>query len=107
MKMRKWSLVSGMALLLAVGAACHFTTANISKLMLSKDEKGETETSTFAPGDTVYARASISNVPSKVTVKWQLIAEKVQGQSDNFHVPTLDKSFDVPNSGDATYTLTP
>jgi hypothetical protein len=42
-----------------------------------------------------------------VTVKWQLIAEKVQGQAENFHVPALDKSFDVPNSGDATYTLTP
>ena len=107
MRLRKWHLTCGLALILLAASACSFTTANISSLKLSKDEKGESETSTFAPGETIYARATVSNVPSKVTLKWQLIAEKVQGQQENYHVPQLDKSFDIPNDGVGTYSLSP
>jgi hypothetical protein len=81
-----------MMLILAAASGCSFTTANISSLKLSKSEDGSNETTTFAPGDMIYAKANVSNVPSKITLKWQLFTEKVEGQ---------------PENGTGTYTLTP
>jgi|SRR5215213_7254817 len=96
-------------LLLAAAAGCKFsfTTANISSLKFSKDKEGKVETNTFAPGDTIYATATVSNVPSKVTLKFRLFTEKVEGQAENAPVPNFDTSLDLPADGYGYFTLTP
>lgn len=108
MRMNKLSLALGLSVLLLVAAsACSFTTAHISSLKLSKDKEGKNEATTFAPDDMIYANASVSNVPSKVTLKFRLITEKVEGQPENQPVPKFDVSVDIPNDGFGTYSLTP
>jgi hypothetical protein len=107
MRIQRWSLVVCAALALAVASACSFTTANIKSLKLSKDKGGATEANTFAPSDSIYAFATVANVPSKVTVKFRLFTEDVEGQPKNAPVPNFDISVDLPSDGVATYSLTP
>jgi hypothetical protein len=108
MRLRRVTLCLSV-LMLAAAAGCKFslTTANISGLKFSKDKEGKVETSTFAPGDTIYATATVSNVPSKVTLKFRLITEKVEGHPENQPVPNFDTSLDLPNDGYGYFTLTP
>ena len=93
--------------MLAMAAGCSFTTANISSLKFSKDKEGSVQTNTFAPGDIVYATTIVSNNPGKVTLKFQLIAEKVEGERENFHVTNLDTTLEVDGSKPATYFVQP
>jgi hypothetical protein len=76
-------------------------------LKLSKDKEGNSEANTFAPDDAIYARATVSNVPSKVTLKFRLITEKVEGQPENAPVTKFDTSIDMPQDGVGTFSLTP
>jgi hypothetical protein len=92
-------------LAIAVMSACNFTTAHISSLTLSKDAEGTKETNSFGLRDTIYARATVSNVPSKVVLKWRLITEKVEGQPENGAIEALDRSYDLPSDGESTYHL--
>jgi hypothetical protein len=103
----RWSIVLGTALLLAVASACSFTTANIRSLKLSKAKDGSSETTTFAPTDSIYALATVANVPSKVSVKFRLITEDVEGQPKNSPVTQFDTTIDMPSDGVGTYSLTP
>jgi hypothetical protein len=107
MRIHKLSLVVGMALLLLGATACSFTTANISSLKLSKEKGSTSEASTFAPGETIYARAAVSNVPSKVTLKLQFITEDVEGQTKNAPVEAFNKSFELPSDGYVDYYVSP
>jgi hypothetical protein len=107
MRIRRWSVAAVALLTLMVVSACSFTTANISSLKLSKDKEGKSETNTFAPGDSIYALATVSNVPSKVTLKFRLFTEDVEGQPKNAPVPNFDITLDLPSSGVGTYSLTP
>lgn len=107
MRIQRWSLVVGIMLILTTASACSFTTANISSLKLSKDKEGTSETSTFAPSDNIYAIATVSNVPSKVTLKFRLFTEDVEGQPKNEPVPKFDTSIEMPSSGYGTYSLSP
>ncbi|MDQ3821321.1 MAG: hypothetical protein M3362_27075, partial [Acidobacteriota bacterium] len=100
-------LASVILLALSLVSSCSFTTAHISSLKLSKDKEGNTEATSFAPRDTIYAKATVSNVPSKVTVKFRFITEKVEGQPENAAVEQFDKSYDLPSDGFATYYLSP
>jgi len=94
--------VLSLGLLIALAVACKFSasTANISSLKLSKDKAASTEASTFAPNDTVYAVATISNAPGKVKVKGHLIPE-----DDPSTGP--ETTIDLPGSGTATFTFKP
>ena len=38
-------------------------------------------------------------------MKFQLIAEKVEGQADNFHIPGLEANVELPSSGTADFHL--
>ena len=105
--MRRCKLALLLGLILAITQACSFTTANISSLKLYKDNEGKTEATTFAPGDSIYARATVSNVPSKVTLKFRLITEDVQGQPPNTPVPRFDTTVEIPSDGYGTYSLSP
>ena len=97
----------GAALLLTLLAACSVTTANISSFKLGKDKDVTTEASKFGPKDEVWAKAEVSNVPSKVTLKFGLILVKVEGQPENLRNPGTDYSIDMAASGTGTYHLTP
>ena len=107
MHIHRFCIVVGALLVIALGSACSFTTANISGLKLSKDKEGTNETNSFAPGDPIYARATVSNVPSKVTLKFRLFTENVEGQQQNAPVSQFDTSIEMPRSGIGTYSLTP
>lgn len=93
--------------ILAAASACSFTTANISGMKLSKDKEGTVVTNTFAPHDNIHASASVSNVPSKVSLKFRLITEKVVGQPENSPVPQFDTTVEIPRDGTGYYSLSP
>ena len=93
-------------LFLAVILACNVSTANLSSLKVGKDKAVSSETSTFAPTDTVYAVGTVSNAPGKVKVKGLLSFEDVEGQKPG-PIPGLEKTLDLESSGTATYSFTP
>ena len=105
----KRSTLLGLGLLLMYVGGCKVscTTANISSLTLSKDEKGAVQTKEFAPGDTVYVTATVSNNPSNVKLTFRVVAEKVEGMRENLPLPSSEKSMDLPGSGYGTYHLSP
>jgi hypothetical protein len=96
-----------LGLLLAVGLACNFSasTANISGLKLGKDKEVTAEASSFKPSDTVYAVATVSNVPDKVKVKGRLVVEDVAGQPTG-PIQGLEDTVELGGDGTATYTFT-
>ncbi|HWP45352.1 MAG TPA: hypothetical protein VNO14_19070 [Blastocatellia bacterium] len=108
MRTTRWYLRFGLGLLLLADLACtfSFTTANISSLRLGKDKGLSQETSSFTPGDTIYAVAVISNAPSKVKVKGRLVVEDVAGQKSG-PVPGLETEVELASSGTATFTFSP
>jgi hypothetical protein len=96
------------ALLFAAGlVACSASTAHIGSLQVAKDKDMTTPTTSFGLHDTVYAKADADNLPGKVTLNWQLIAENVKGQPPNSDIPSLHKSYDLDADGTTDYTLTP
>jgi hypothetical protein len=86
---------------------CNFTTANISSFVVSKDKAGTQAADKFNPHETIYAKVVVSNVPSKITVKWRVIAVKVEGEKENSPIEGLDRSFDLPSDGTSSYQLSP
>ena len=108
MRTARGGLAVSLGVLVFAALACNFSasTANISDLKLGKDQAATQPTSSFAPADTVYAVATISNAPGAVKVKGRLAIEDVQGE-ENGPIPGLEKTLDLPGSGTATYTFTP
>ena len=103
MQRRRSMFVLSLGLLVVLGLSCKFSasTANISGLKIGKDKNAATETSTFAPNDTVYAVATISNSPGKVKVKGRLVPEDAPGEKGP------EDTVELPSSGTATFTFTP
>lgn len=97
-----------LGLLIAFGLACNFSasTANISGLKLSKTKDAASETSSFGTSDTIYAVATVSNVPDKVKVKGRLVVEDVTGQQAG-PIPGLEDTVELPSDGTATFNFTP
>ncbi len=108
MKTHIRNLTLALGLLIALGVACNYSasTANISDLKLSKDKQATAETSSFGASDTVYAVATVSNVPDKVKVKGRLVVEDVEGEQAG-PIPGLENTLDLAGSGTATFTFTP
>jgi hypothetical protein len=108
MRTKRRDLALGLGLLIFAGLACNFSasTANISGLKLGKDQNVSAETSSFAPGDTVYALATVSNAPGAVKVKGRPVIDAVEGEASG-PIPGLEKTLDLPGSGTATYTFSP
>jgi hypothetical protein len=106
MRTKRWNLALGLGLLLAVLVACKFSasTANISSLKIGKDKAVSQETSSFAPGDTVYGVAEISNASEKLKVTAKLFADDVQGLPSG-PIPGGEVSVDLPGSGTATFNF--
>ena len=103
MKQTRSVLIVTFGLLVVLGLACKFSasTANISSLKIGKDKGVSTESSTFSPGDTVYAVATIGNAISKVKVKGRLVIEDAPGEKGP------EDTVELPGSGTATFTFTP
>ncbi|MDX6405504.1 MAG: hypothetical protein QOH70_2959 [Blastocatellia bacterium] len=103
MKSPRSILVITLGLLAVLALGCKFSasTANISGLKLGKDKGVTSETSSFAPNDTVYAVATISNAPGKVKVKGRLVVEDAPGEKGP------ETTIDLAGSGTATFTFTP
>jgi hypothetical protein len=108
MRTTRWNLLVASAVLFGVALGCNFsaTTANISSVKLGKDKAVSSETSTFSPGDTIYAVATVANSPGKVKVKGLVAFDDVSGQTAG-PVPGADATVDLPGSGTATFTFTP
>jgi hypothetical protein len=108
MRTARGGLAVSLGVLVFAAVACSFSasTANISDLKLGKDQAATQQTSSFAPADTVYAVATISNAPGAVKVKGRLAIEDVAGEQTG-PIPGLEKTLDLPGSGTATYTFTP
>ena len=108
MRTARGGLAVSLGVLVFAALACNFSasTANISDLKLGKDQAATQTTSSFAPADTVYAVATISNAPGAVKVKGRLAVEDVTGE-DSGPIPGLEKTLDLPGSGTATYSFTP
>ena len=98
-------LISGGAML-AILIACSFSTANLSSVKIGKDKAVSSETSSFAPNDTVYVVGKVANAPGAVKVKGLLAFEDVEGEKAG-PIPGLEKTLDLPGDGTATYTFTP
>lgn len=95
------------ALLVCVVSGCSFTTAHISSFKVGKDKETKTETDTFAPKDTIYATASVSNVPSKVTLKIECIYDQPVDGKPNYHIADLDKSYQMEKDTMVFYDISP
>jgi len=108
MRTTRWNLTVGLGCLLIANAACNFSvsTANMSSLKLGKDKTVTQEASSFSPGDTIYAVATISNAPGKVKVKGRLSFEDVPGEQSG-PIPGLETTLDLAGSGTATFTFSP
>lgn len=109
MRSSKSNLILSLACLLVATLACNFsaTTANLSSLKVSKEKSASTETSTFAPNDTVYIVAQVSNTSDKHKVTSRILFDDVQGESSGTPVQGAEVTIDVPGAAAATFTLTP
>jgi hypothetical protein len=98
-----------MGVVLLVALACNWsaTTANISSFKVSKDKSAASENSSFAPNDTVYAVAQISNTSDKHKVTSRILFDDVKGQESGAPVPGAETTIDVPGAAAATFTLSP
>jgi hypothetical protein len=109
MNVKRWNLACALGLMLVTMLACKFSfsTANLSSLKISKDKSGEPAASSFAPSDTVYAVADVSNAPSKTKLKTRLLYDNVAGQTSGTLVPGAETTIDLPGSGTGSFTFTP
>ncbi len=88
-----------LAALTIIAVGCSFSTANMSSLKVSTDKEGTREATSFKDGDTIFARAQISNNGGKVKVKFYL------SSSDNKPMKETEFSLDVEGDGGATYNV--
>ena len=95
------------ALALLAGCSFSFTTAHITTFVVSSDKEGTHAASSFAPSDPIFAKVAIGNAPGKITLKWGMTAEKVEGLAEHSPLPQLDKTYELPGEGTSTYSLTP
>jgi hypothetical protein len=94
----------GLALLTS---ACSVSTAHIGSFKVGKDHALTTQASAFGPHDSIYASADADNIPDKVALQWQLVAENVSGQPHNSTISQFNKSFDLTSDATTTYDLSP
>ena len=106
MQSNRLNLLLGLGVFVIFALACSASTANLSSLKVGKDKTVTQEASSFAPNDTVYAVAEVSNAPGAVKVTGRLAIEDVEGETSG-PIAGLEKTVDLPGSGTATYTFSP
>ncbi|MCA1815889.1 MAG: hypothetical protein LC746_05670 [Acidobacteria bacterium] len=101
--MRTRNLALGLGILVAAALGCKFgaSTANISSVKLGKDKTASQETGSFAPTDTVYAVAQISNASEKLKAGRSPDAERGR-RAEGSEVGELHRLLSrAPAAGDA------
>ncbi len=86
---RVWVVV---ALLILASMACEFSfsTANIDKAYMAKDEKGNNKTSTFEQSDVIYAIVELKNAPDDTGLKVIWYTVEVEGEEPNTKILESD-----------------
>ncbi|MBA2338764.1 MAG: hypothetical protein H0V88_00065 [Pyrinomonadaceae bacterium] len=74
-----------LGLLLAIALACNFnvSTARLDNARLSTQQSGDPQANNFKARDTVYVVFDVRGTSGKMKVNGQLIAENVEGLSQN------------------------
>lgn len=108
MRKHRLGLALVLGILVTVFTACslNLTTAHIRSLKISKDEDGKNEASTFGPGEKVYVVADIANNVGKVTVKFRVLYDDVEGKDTGKAVGGAEKTLDVQGSRPAIFWIT-
>ena len=107
-KLRTFSSVALFALAIFIIQGCNVSTANMSSFKTFSDKEGKTETTSFKAGETIYARATISNNPGKVKVKFSMIPDfDLEDLKKGESIKDLEKVVDIDGDGVATYNFTP
>jgi len=103
--LRTFSVASLLALFVFAAIGCNVSTANLSSLKTSKDKDGKTESAGFKSGETLYAKAAVSNNPGKVKVKLYLVADNVKGMTAGDTLKGSEVTVDVDGDGWASYSV--
>lgn len=101
----KFLALTVLALAFIVLQGCNVSTANLSSLKTSTDKDGKTESTSFKTGDTLNAKAQVSNNPGKVKVKFTLVADDVKGMTKGDTLKGSDVTVDIEGDGVASYTV--
>lgn len=70
------NLSFALVILLAVGLACEFTTANLSEITFSEDETGSKNFISSKQSEKIYALSSINNTKGKHIIRWKVTDSK-------------------------------
>jgi hypothetical protein len=68
---KTFNLMLTLGILLAIGLACEFTTANLSDVTFAGDKDGNKKITSAREGDEVFALSSVKNTSAKQKVRWQ------------------------------------
>jgi len=105
--LRTFSSAAMLALTIFILQGCNVSTANMSSFETFSDKEGKTKATSFKAGETVYAKATISNNPGKVKIKFSMIPEAdIEDMKKGESIKELEKSFDMDGDGVATYNFT-
>lgn len=111
----KLNLVLVLGILLLIGSACSFTTANLSEVSFAKDEAGKDKITSANGGEKIYAISSVNNTSDKFKVKWEVAKPNgeaieipqnevaVEGSRPVWFTLTVPPNFP---SGDYKFTIT-
>jgi hypothetical protein len=71
----KFTLIITLGVLLTVGLACEFTTANLSEITFADDETGGKNFTSAKQDDKIYALSAINNTGGKHIIRWKVTNE--------------------------------
>ncbi len=116
-KVIRISVVNVFAIALLMAQACSYSIVHVSSVKVFAAD-GITEKTSFKTGDTLKAKAQVSDNPDQIRVEFLLYAEDVPGMTKGDFVPNtgqgkmiyLDRSADYlniisPDMKSGTYTL--
>ncbi|HVF45949.1 MAG TPA: hypothetical protein VNA17_00135 [Pyrinomonadaceae bacterium] len=98
--------ICGVILLVIIVLGCSggFTTANISKFEVGKNDTAEPRVTTFDAGEKAFAVATVSNTSQKHKMAFKVTFENVEGQSKGTEI--LSNSIDFEGSRPVWYGFT-
>jgi hypothetical protein len=105
---KKWNLTLVLVLVFGPGLGAGFSlaTPSIVSLKVGKDKGVTRQTDSFAPQDTIYASARISNVSDPVDAKAQLSVEDIPGQKPG-PIKGLEATVHLVRNGTADFNFSP
>lgn len=98
-----YRLAITISLLLAVGLACEFTTANLSDVNFATDEKNTEKITSAEQGEKIYAHSSVNNAGGEHTVRWKV----TNSDGEEIKLPENEMKTEGSRSVFLTLTLNP